>query len=139
MGPRGVGARRVKPEGSRPEEWGPEGSGAQRVGARRREAQNFAFFFPRPPQFSLFLPSFGGLLVEFWWCLKRRDPQVCTFGRAVVRNPGGPEHFCGGQKTKIILTHGGRQRRLADGGMPVEDAHLSEAKCQLTFRRPNSS
>ena len=26
---------------------------------------------------ALFFPS---LLVEFWWCLKRRDPQMCTFG-----------------------------------------------------------
>ena len=24
--------------------------------------------------------SFWGLLVEFWWCLKRRDAQMCTFG-----------------------------------------------------------
>ena len=37
------------------------------------------FFLPFPPQFSLFLLS-GCLLVEFWWCLKRRDPQMCTFG-----------------------------------------------------------
>ena len=26
------------------------------------------FFFPLPPQFSFFLLSLGGLLVEFWWC-----------------------------------------------------------------------
>ena len=26
------------------------------------------FFFPLPPQFSFFLPSLGGLLVEFCWC-----------------------------------------------------------------------
>ena len=31
-----------------------------------------------------FLPS-GGLLVEFWWCLKRRDPQMCTFGLSGCR------------------------------------------------------
>ena len=41
------------------------------------EAQNFAlFFFPLPPPiFVLFLSFSGGLLVEFWWCLKRRDLQ----------------------------------------------------------------
>ena len=33
---------------------------------------------------------------------------------------------CGGQKTKIILTHGGRQRRVADGEMPVEDEAFQE-------------
>ena len=44
------------------------------MGARRREAQIFALFFPSPaPIFALFLS--GGLLVEFWWCLKRQDPQ----------------------------------------------------------------
>ena len=55
----------------------------------------------RPPKISLFFslwgvfPCFflsgglsvsffslsGGLLVEFWWCLKRRDTQICTFCR----------------------------------------------------------
>ena len=54
------------------EGWGPEGWGA---------AQNFAlFFFPVPPQNSFFYSLSGSLLVEFWWCLKRRDPQMCTFG-----------------------------------------------------------
>ena len=56
----------------------------------------------RPPKISLFFllsrshfRSFslsGGLLVEFWWCLKRRDPQMCTFGlsgcRVKPRRPG---------------------------------------------------
>ena len=27
--------------------------------------------FPLPPQLSFFLPSLGGLFLEFWWCLKR--------------------------------------------------------------------
>ena len=35
----------------------------------RRTASNFALF-----------SLSGGRLVEFWWCLKRRDPQMCTFG-----------------------------------------------------------
>ena len=35
------------------------------------------FFFPSPAtKFVLFF----GLLVEFWWCLKRRSPEMCTFG-----------------------------------------------------------
>ena len=46
----------------------------------RRTAQNFARFFPSPaPIFALFFSLSGGLLVEFWWCLKRRC-QLCTFG-----------------------------------------------------------
>ena len=44
-------------------------------------AQNFALFFLSPsPKISFFLLSLGGLLVEFWWCLKRRGAPMCTFG-----------------------------------------------------------
>ena len=81
VGARRVGATRVGgarrprprksggPKGGGPEGWGPEGWGAQ----------NFALFFLLPLPFSMFFLS-GGLLVEFWWCLKRRDPEMCTFG-----------------------------------------------------------
>ena len=48
-------------------------------------AQNFALFFPSPAaKFVLFFLS-GCLLVEFWWCLKCRDPQMCTFGLSDCR------------------------------------------------------
>ena len=53
------------------EGWGPKGraakyGGREGWGPRRVEgAQNFALYFP----------SLEGLLVEFWPCLKRRDPQ----------------------------------------------------------------
>ena len=71
-GPKGVGPTQKKwgPEG-----WGPEGWGHEGVGAR-----NFALFFPLPPHNSFFSSVSGGLLVEFWWCLKRRGAQMCTFG-----------------------------------------------------------
>ena len=70
----------------KPEGWGPRG-GARGVespkvggGARGAGARTFRAFFPSSaPMFALFSLS-GGLLVEFWWCLKRRDPQMCTFG-----------------------------------------------------------
>ena len=43
-----------------------------------------ACFFSSPVGiFALFLSlslSLGCLLVEFWWCLKRRGAQMCTFG-----------------------------------------------------------
>ena len=48
---------------------------------RRVEGPKFrAFFFPLPLPFSLFLSLSGCLLVEFWWCLKRRGSQMCTIG-----------------------------------------------------------
>ena len=54
--------------GGAPKGWVPEGVEPRRVGGQKFRV----FFFPLPPQFSLFLPSLGGLLVEFWLCLKRR-------------------------------------------------------------------
>ena len=65
-----AGARRAsvwRLQGWRPEGWGPEGG-----------APKFrAFFFLSRAHFALLL-SLWGLLVEFWWCLKLRDPQMCT-------------------------------------------------------------
>ena len=63
--------------------WGPKGGGPKpsKSGAPKRvEAQNFALFFPLPPQFSFFSPSLVDPFVEFWWCLKRQGAQMCTFG-----------------------------------------------------------
>ena len=63
-----------------PEKWGPRRVGPRRVGPRVWGAKNSAFFFSSPATISLFFCLSGCLLVEFWWCLKRRDPQMCTFG-----------------------------------------------------------
>ncbi len=60
-----------------PEGWASKG-GAPKGGPRRVGAQNFALFLPFPATVSLFLCLSGCLLVEFWWCLKRRDPLMCT-------------------------------------------------------------
>ena len=68
-----AGPRRVVPL-----RWGPSG-GALRWGPKGGWAKISLFFFTLRPQFSFFLPSLGGLLVEFWWCLKRRDPEMFTF------------------------------------------------------------
>ena len=59
LGPQGLGSQGRGPEGWGPEGWGPEGW-----------AQHFALFFPLPLPFPLFFSVSGGLLVEFWWCLK---------------------------------------------------------------------
>ena len=49
-------------------------------GSQADVAISVAFFSFLPPQFSFFFPSLGGPSVEFWWCLKRRGPEKCTFG-----------------------------------------------------------
>ena len=82
-----------------PERRGPEGW----------EAQNFAFFPPFPPPFRSFLCLSRCLLVEFWWCLKRQNPQMCTFGvlrlscetQAPPKPPG-----LGGERTKMEAGEG---------------------------------
>ena len=82
VAPKGGGAegwwarRVVGPKGGGPEGWRqPRKSGAPKGGGPK-----FRAFFPLPPQFSFFSPSLGGPSVEFWWCLKRRDREMCTFG-----------------------------------------------------------
>ena len=84
-----LGQRVEAPKGGGPEGWRPRrveapkggGPNLEKVGPRRMGSPKFrAFFFPLPPQFSFFLLSFRGPFVEFWWCLKRRGRQLCTFG-----------------------------------------------------------
>ena len=79
-----VGPRRVGPEewGPKPRKIGPRRVGPKRVGGAPKggEPKISRFFFPFPPPFWSFCVSLGVLLVEFWWCLKRRGPEKCTFG-----------------------------------------------------------
>ena len=37
------------------------------------------------PEFRVFFFLSWGPFVEFWWCLKRQDPQMCTFGLSGCR------------------------------------------------------
>ena len=62
-----------------PERCGPEGWRLEGRGPEGGEPTISRFFSLSRSHFRSFSFS-GGLLVEFWWCLKRRDPQVCTFG-----------------------------------------------------------
>ena len=39
-----------------------------------------SLFFPSRHNFHSFFLSWGGPFVEFWWCLKRWGPEMCTFG-----------------------------------------------------------
>ena len=97
------------------------------VGPRRVGAQIFAlFFFPLLPHFSFFLPSLGGLLVEFWWCLKRQDPEMCTFGVLglsceTLAPPFGAPRFV----TPFFWVRGGNGKKARNfgrfgGGGPAE-------------------
>ena len=78
-GPEG-GPKGGSPKGGGPKGGGPKGGGPKGGGPKGGGAQNFALFFPLLPQNSFFSSLSGGLLVEFWWCLKRRGAQMCTFG-----------------------------------------------------------
>ena len=93
-GPEGWGAQTQKKWG--PEGWEPKprksgspkggGPNPEKVGARRvggpkgGRAQNLALFSLFRHKNSFFSSLSGGLLVEFWWCLKRRGREMCSFG-----------------------------------------------------------
>ena len=79
------------------------------------------FFFPPPATVSLFLCLFGCLLVEFWWCLKRRGPEMCTFGVLGLScaSPGLQKHHQNStqgpqereRRTKIVVGGGKKKAR----------------------------
>ena len=98
VGPRMVGPRRVEPRRVEPRRVEP-----RRVEPRRVGGPNFALFSPVPPQNSFFSSLSGSLCVEFWWCLKRRGPEMCTFGssRAVVCEPRRPGLGEGKERAKF--------------------------------------
>ena len=52
---------------------------------------NFRVFCLLPPQFSIFLPSLGGLLMELWARFKAEFHTKCAFGlpRNILGNPSG--------------------------------------------------
>ena len=59
----------------------PEKIGPRRVGPRRVGGPRFRAFVSHSRSiFALFVSLSVCLLVEFWWCLKRQDPRMCTFG-----------------------------------------------------------
>ena len=107
-GPRRVDPRRVGgpkpgkkwgpgPEGWAPEGWAPEGwgrkGGAPKGGLRRVGGPKFrAFSSLSRHRFTLSVSLWVSFLVEFWWCLKCRGPEMCTFGVLGLScaSPGGP-------------------------------------------------
>ena len=117
MGPRRVGPRRVGPEGWGPERVGPRKGGAPKgVGPRKGGGPKISrFFFPFPPPFRCFCVSLGVFSWNFGGVLKRRCPEMCTFGVLGLScaSPGGRNG--GGKGKKKIEILGGP----AEGG-PVE-------------------
>ena len=78
--PRRVGTRRFGAQRER-------GPNPEKVGAPEGGESKIS----RSPATIFFLSSsLGGLLVEFWWCLKLRDPKMCTF--RVQRSTGSNPH-----------------------------------------------
>ena len=84
VGPKNGGSKGGAPKGGGPnlEKVGPRGwapkGGAPKGGAPKAGGPKILRFFSVSR--SLFLPSLGGRFVEVWWCLKRWDPQMCTYG-----------------------------------------------------------
>ena len=65
------------PKEGAPKEGGPKGVGGPKGGGPKISRM---IFFPSPATI-FFLSSLSwGLLVEFWWYLKRRGPEMSTFG-----------------------------------------------------------
>ena len=80
-------------------------------------AQNFAFFFPLPPQFSFFLPSLGGLLLNFGGVLKAgtltgRELQTVLQNTTKIPRKGPPRE---GTKNENC---GGRGKKARNFGLP---------------------
>ena len=72
--------------------WGPEG-GAPKVGPRRVGGPKFrAFSSLSRHRFAVSVSLWGSFSWNFGGVLKRRDPEMCTFGvsRAVVCEPRRP-------------------------------------------------
>ena len=83
----GWGAGRWGPKVAAPnsEKVEPRSVGLRRAGPRRVGGPKFrAFCSLSRPHFRSFSLS-GGLLVEFWWCLKLQDPVMCGRGRLLAK------------------------------------------------------
>ena len=88
--PEKVGARRVGAKSG-----GRKGGGSKGGGPKGGRPKISRFFFPLPPQNSFFSSLSGGLLVDFWWCLKRRGTfegllpfarfALCSWGIRSIR------------------------------------------------------
>ena len=85
--PKGRDQKGRDQKGWGPKGWGPEG-GAPKGGGPKISR----FFFPFPPPFRCFCVSLGVFSWNFGGVLKRRCPEMCTFGVLGLScaSPGGP-------------------------------------------------
>ena len=65
--------------------------GPGRVGLSKGGEPKISRFFHLPQQFSFFLPSLGGLLIEFGWCLKRGALKCAHLEFSGCRVKPGPK------------------------------------------------
>ena len=134
----------VKPSPAKGRRVVPRRVGGPKGGAKiGGEGQQFELFSPLPPQFSFFLPSLRGLLVEFWWCLKRRAKhhqnstrrnrregrknENCGGRGEKKRNVGGPAEG-GPWKGRSAVGGGPAEGGPAEGGGPGEGSKIELAK-----------
>ena len=137
---KGGGGRRVRGGGAKGKGGAPKG-GAQkgtqkgetrRVEPRRVRGPKFrAFFSLSRHNFLPFFLSLGGLLVEFWWCLKRKGPEMCTFGLSelLCASPGGPTRHLDSSTTTQIVEYTFIQNRF----------HPMTLSSKTTFIHPKST
>ena len=97
----------------------PEGWGPRRVGGPK-----FRAFFSLSAAKLVLSSLSGGLLVEFWWCLKRRGAQMCTFGLSGcrVRAPAAPRAVRG----RAVVGKGGLGKGGPGEGRPWGRAALGK-------------
>ena len=86
----------------------PKGA-APKGGAPKGGGPKISRFFSLSATVSLFLCLSGCLLVELWWCLKRRNPQMCTVGVLGLscEAPAAPKPWFGGSGLNVGLSVSG--------------------------------
>ena len=99
--------KKWSPEGWGPERWGPEIS---------------RYFFPLPPQFSFFSHSLLVFFVEFWWCLKRRGAQMCTFGVLGLSCASPPAARSGGAAGGKWHINDDLEQKMPSGSRELKEA-----------------
>ena len=120
--------------------------GALEGGAPKGGGAKISRFFPSPaPIFALFV-SLGCLLVEFWWCLKHRNPQMCTLGvlvlsrrTKIVGSSGlGPRFAMGNFKMSVFYpTRNFRQFWADPSFSAVRSTFLAEEEAQNVELSPH--
>ena len=93
------------------------------------------FFFPLPLPFSLFFSSLsGGLLVEFWWCLKCRDFQREEKDQNTRQEREESMKIVAGERAKFLAVR--RREGPVEGG-PAEGVRRREGSSTQQKQKRN--